>query len=463
MIKRTRLSRSVHVLICIATFASTWHGSSALAADGQLALVRDDEIEANLHKLSDPIFETAGIPPRNVNILLVNDKEINAFSYANQVMGMNTGTIMEAESPSELRGVIAHETGHMAGGHTARSGDFDRVGRVPFVVTLGLGILAALAGAPDAAGALMMSSGYFANLNQLAYSREQESRADQAAITFLERLHLSGVGMVSFFDRFRYEEVFSEARKYKYFQTHPISSERVEAIRHRVETQPSYGVPDKPEEIADLLIMQAKLRAFMDPPEWTLVKYPASDRSFPAEYARCIAHYRAGDLSKAIREVDALISAQEDNPYLFELKGQILFENGRSGEAIPAYDRAVELRPKSALLNVGLAQSLLATGSATDRDHAISALKVAVNTEADNNFAWSLLAQAYDSKGDEGQARLAIAEAKFALGDLVQARAFAIRSLKFFAPGTTSARRAMDIVLTSNPTPAELESIKGGG
>src|SRR5205814_2166209 len=179
--------------------------------DGGISIIRDTEVEAILRRDSDPIFVAAGLEPKNVQIHLVGDKELNAFSAAGQQVFLNTGLIIEAKTPNQLIGVIAHETGHVAGGHIARSGEIGRAGMGPLLLGIGLGILAAAAGAPDAAAGLIYSSTYFAQLNVLAYSRVQESEADQAGITYLEKAGYSGQGLVEFFNNFRYQEVFSDA------------------------------------------------------------------------------------------------------------------------------------------------------------------------------------------------------------------------------------------------------------
>jgi predicted Zn-dependent protease len=210
------------------------------------SLIRDTEIEETLRAYANPIFEAAGLEPKNVEILLVGDKELNAFATSGQRMGLNTGLIIETETPNQLKGVIAHEACHIACGHTARSGEMMRSGMRPMLLTMGLGVLAALAGAPDAAAGLLASGAQFGTLAILTYSREQEGRADQGAAGYLEATGQSGRGLVEFFDNFRYQEVFSQARRYAYFRSHPISSERIAALKGRVERRPATARPTVP-------------------------------------------------------------------------------------------------------------------------------------------------------------------------------------------------------------------------
>ena len=428
---------------------------------GGIPLIRDTEIEEILHREADAVFAAAGVP--NTKIYLVGDKQLNAFTPGGANVFLNTGLIQETETPNELVGVVAHETGHVAGGHIARQGEMQRAGMVPMILTMGLGILAAAAGAPDAAAALLSSSQYFGELGALGYSRETEGRADQAAVGFLDRAGVSGRGLVSFFDNFRYMEVFDEARRFPFFQSHPISSNRIELLRRRVAEQKNFNVIDTPEAIAEHAIMKAKLAAFMDAPQQTFIRYKENDTSFPARYARAIAYYRQLDTERALGLIDGLLLENVKNPYLWELKGQVLFEGGRSKEAEEPFRRAVELKPKAPLLQVLLARALLANDSGKIDQakvaDAIDHLQAALRVEEDNSDAWRLMAQAYDAQGKEGQARLASAEERFSLGDLPRARIFALRARQRLTQNTPEWRRATDIVLVANPTDDDLKAL----
>jgi predicted Zn-dependent protease len=463
--ERKGLRRSLAAaLACAVAGASLAPVASAQqAAQAAPNLIRDTEIEQILKEDSEPVLIAAGLNPKDVHIHLVGDKSLNAGAAAGQNMFFNTGLIQETETPNQLIGVIAHETGHTAGGHMVRSGEMQNAGMRPFLLTMGLGLLAAVAGAPDAGAVLMSSASQFGALGALGYSREQESRADQAAVTYLERAKLSSKGLVEFFDNFRYEEVFTEARRFPFFQSHPISSERIELLRRRAEEQPSFDKPDTPEAIAKHALMKAKLAAFMDPPFQTFAKYKESDTSYPARYARAIAHYKALDTEKAIKAIDALIEEQPTNPYLWELKGQVLFEGGRPKEAEAPHRRSVELMPNAPLLRVNLAQTLLAQDDKSKVDEAINTLEGALALEKDNAFAWRLMAQARDARGENGAARLAAAEEHFSYGDMNQARIFAMRARELLPRNTPEWRRATDIVLVADPSKDDLKAVKESG
>lgn len=459
---RTRRPRLRAAAAALLMLVPGLHGV-ARAQDGPPSLILDTEIEDILHQEADPIFLAAGLDPKAMKIHIVGDKTLNAFTAGGLEEFFNTGIIVETKNPNELQGVIAHETAHVAGGHIARSGEGQSSAMKTFVLTMGLGILAALAGAPDAGGALAMSSGYFATLNMLGYTRIQESEADQAAATYLEKAKISGKGLVDFFDNLRYEEVFSYARRYPYFQSHPISSERIEALRVRVSHMPSYGVADTPEALARHRVMVAKLKAFMNPPNQTLADYKDTDTSFEARYARAIAYYKATQTDRAIQAIDALLKDYPANPYLWELKGQVLFESGKPKESDPAYRRSVELKPDAPLLRVSLAQTLLAEDDPKLVDEAIDNARRAVTLDNTNAFGWRLLSQAYDAKGMDGMARLAAAEEKFAVGDAKQARIFAMRARERLTKDTPEYRRATDIALTSDPSKDDLEALRREG
>ncbi|WP_374468426.1 M48 family metalloprotease [Phenylobacterium sp.] len=457
------LSRSVSRFALALTVAASLviRPAPAAAQDSEISLIRDTEIEEILRRDSAPILEAAGIRVKDVDILLIGSKELNAFA-APRTMGVYTGLILESKTPNELQGVIGHEVGHLAAGHSARSGEMSRAGMKPFLLTMGLGVLAALAGSPEAAAGLAGSAGYFGTLGALGYSREQESRADQAGATLLEKAGISGKGLADFFDNFRYQEVFSEGRRFAYFRSHPLSSDRIEALRRRVETQPSYGKADTPEAMAEHAIMKAKLDGFLQP-QVAIVKYAESDTSYPARYARAIAYYQMKEPDRALKMIDALLQEQPENPYLWELKGQVLFEFGRAAEAESPQRRSVELKPDAPLLRVNLGQTLIALNDKAKVQEGVAEIRKALTQEEDNAVAWRLLAEAYDKQDEDGLARLATAEYNYYVGDMRQARIFAMRAREMLDKTSPQWRRATDIVLASNPDKADLRDLAREG
>jgi predicted Zn-dependent protease len=435
-------------------------GLAAAQEQGE-TLIRDTEIEEILHKDAEPIFRAAGIDPSTVQIAIIGSKELNAFA-APRLMGVNTGLILQTKDPNELQGVMAHEVGHLAAGHNVRSDEMMKAGLRPFLLTMGLGVLAAIAGSGEAAAGLISNAGYFGTLGAIGYSREQEGRADQAGATLLEKAGLSGKGLADFFDNFRYQEVFEEARRYKYFRDHPLSSDRIEALRSRVEAMPHYKEIDSPAAMTEHEIMKAKLEGFLNP-QVAIVKYTETDKGYPARYARAIAYYQLKEPDKALRLIDALLQEHPDNPYLWELKGQVLFEFGRAPEAEAPQRRSVALKPEAPLLHVNLGQTLIALDDKAKVDEGVSELKKALSYENDNAEAWRMLAEGYDKLGQEGLARLATAEYEFNIGDAVQARIFAMRAREKLSKDTPDWRRATDIVLVSKPTKDDLQRLAREG
>jgi predicted Zn-dependent protease len=434
----------------------------SLARAQEINIIRDAEIEEILQKDGYPIWEAAGLDAKHVRVILVGDKDINAFTAGGLTIYVNTGLIEATKNPNQLIGVIAHETGHIAGGHVARD-----MGSKPalatYLLTMGLGILAAAAGSPEGAAGLIYSADYFATLTYFGYSRTQEASADQAAATFLQTAHMSARGLVDFFDNFRYEEVFADARKNRFFYDHPLSSDRIDALKIRAEKSPYYDVVDSPEALAEHAVMVAKLKAFMNSPQQTWVDYKETDTSFPARYARAIAYYRNLDTDKALKLTDALLADYPNNPFVWELKGQILFEAGRPKEAEPAHERSVALKPDAPLLQFNLGQTLIAEEDPAKLDEAIGHIRKGLGVEQDNALGWWLLAQAYDQKGDPGRARLATAEQNFALGQMQDARTFAMQARQLLPRDSADWRRATDIVLTSEPSQGELQALARQG
>lgn len=420
------------------------------------SLIRDAEIENTIRGYSDPIFAAAGLNPKDVQIYIVNDKSMNAFVTDGQKMFLNTGIILEAKTPIQLKGVIAHETGHIAGGHLARSTQAERSAMVPAYISIALGIAAIAAGAPDAGAALLASSQQFALLSFFTFTRIQEASADQAALQYLEKTHQSGQGLVDFFEKFRYNEVMSDARKEPYFRSHPLSGDRILALQTKLSKSEYANIKDTQVEIDQFKMIQAKIFGFVSTSEQTYLKYNYRDNSKPSLYARAIAFYRAPDLQMAVSTLDKLLIQEPNNPYFNELMGQILFENNKSKDAIAYYEKATQLAPKESLLYVGLARSYIAQNDKLSYEKADAALKNAIRYEPENAFAWNQLAVVADRQGKAGLARLATAEEAFYLGDFARANRFSQVAMKNLERKTPEWQRASDIRVITDPIVAKM-------
>lgn len=412
------------------------------------SLIRDAEIERTLRDYADPVFVAAGLSPASVKIYLLNQKGINAFVAGGQNIFINTGTILELDRPGELIGIIAHETGHISGGHLARSADAMAAATIPMVVGTLLGIAAMAAGNPDAGMGIMLGGQQIAERTLLAYSRDQESAADQAAINFLNATGQSSQGLLDTFNRFRGQEVLSDRAQDPFVRTHPLSSDRLAALEQRVSKSPFADKPESAQQIRAYGRIRAKLIGFIERQDIVLRKYPLTDKSIEARYARAIAYYRIPDLGKAFAEVDAIIAEEPENPYFHELKGQILFENGRAADAVPEHAAAVKLAPNEPLLKLNLGQAMIATEDPSLNPAALQTLESALRVDPDNPFAWHQLAIAYARDGRIGMAEYATAERYSRSATPGDAIVHAQRALCELDPASPAYRRAQDIVIT---------------
>lgn len=440
-----------HLVVWLTIFGVLW-GQQAQAQS--LSIIRDSEIEDMLRDWSDPIFEAGGLDPQAVNIYLISDFSMNAFVTGGQNVFFHTGIIVAADQPMELKGVIAHETGHISGGHLARFQDGTRRAMVPMVISLAAGILAAAAGEGGAGAALIASSQQFGMLELFQYTQDQESAADQAAVRYLEATGQSGAGLIRFFERFQEQELWRDpSARDPYFRTHPLSRNRVAALRTPVASQVYGDVRDSAEDVDRLRRVQAKIFGFLASTRRVFTLYPPEDESIYAYYARAVAHHRTGARDLAIEHVDELLRREPENPYFLELKGQIFFENGLPEQAIEPYRAAIALQPESVLFRIGLAQALLAK-----RDQPIDEAKLreahdalvfatAPTREPENAFAWMLRSIIYEERSDEPRTQWAVAEARLIGGAYPEAFQRATRALEGLPPGSIEAQRANDIIV----------------
>ncbi|WBQ09200.1 M48 family metalloprotease [Hyphomonadaceae bacterium ML37] len=419
-------------------------------------LVRDAEIEAVMRAYSDPLIEAAGLNVNSVDIYLVGDMEFNAFVTRGQNVFLNTGLIVVAQTPNEIKGVIAHELGHIEGAHLVRMQQAERSAMAAMAAAIGVGIIAALAGAGDAGAAIIASSPQFATLDFMTYTRSQEAAADQAAVRFLTATGQSARGLVNTFERLAHQERLSYQRRWQYFRSHPLSSDRIAALRRNVEASLYADVPDTEEEVETLRRIQAKIIGFMAPPAQTFERYPESDTSIPARYARAVAFYKQGLMNRAEEVVLTLIDDEPDNPYFHELHGQMLFESGAIARAIPPYRRSLELADRQPLLQIGLATALIATGDEAAVNEAVTLLTQALVSEPDNAFGWFQKSLAYTALGDLAMAELATAERYFAIDDSMHAHLFARRAHERLERGTEAWIRSAELLYATEPTAREI-------
>jgi predicted Zn-dependent protease len=423
---------------------------------GGLPLIRDAEIEQLLRDYSQPILRAAGLSQQNVNIIIINNTSFNAFVMDGRRIFVNAGALMESQTPNQIIGVLAHEAGHIAGGHLSRLREQLAAAQTQAIIAmlLGVGAMAATARSGNVGGnpsAAIVGTQDAITRSVLAYQRAQEEQADRAAVKFLTATGQSPRGMYETFKRFADQSLFAARYADPYLQSHPMATERMAALEALAKTSPYWAKKDPPELQLRHDMMRAKISGFMERPDTVARRYPPSDTSLPARYARAIATYRHGDLRAALAQIDGLIQTQPNNPYFYELKGQALLEGARPAEAIAPLRQAVRLAPRPALIQVLLAQALIATNKPEHLDEAINLLRLAISREPDVPNGYTQLAMAYGRKGNLAEADLASAQAAVARGDLKTARELAARAKTRFAVGSPGWVKADDIV-SQRPT-----------
>ena len=425
-------------------------------AQGGLPLIRDAEIEQLLRDYTQPVLKAAGLAQQNIRVIIINDRSFNAFVMDGRRIFVNAGALMESTVPNQIIGVLAHETGHIAGGHLSRLREQLAQAQSQMIIAmlLGLGAMVAASksgrdmGNPSAA---ILGPQSMIQRSLLSYQRAQEEQADRAGVKFLNETRQSPKGMYDTFKRMADQILFLATGADPYTQSHPMPAERVSALAIYAKTSPYWDTKDSPELQLRHDMARAKLVGFLERRDTVARKYPATDTSLPARYARAIATYRHSDLRAAVTQIDALIHDMPNNPYLYELKGQALLEGGKAAEAIEPLRRAVKMAPNPALIQVMLAQAINSLNNAKLADEAVTLLRTALAREPEIPEAYSQLAMAFGRKGDLAQADLASAQAAFTRSDYKTARELASRAKTRFAVGSPGWVKADDIASFKPP------------
>ena len=418
------------------------------------SILRDAETEALLADMSRDIIIAAGLSPANVRVVLVNDQSINAFVAGGQIVYIHSGLIDAADTANEVQGVIAHEIGHVVGGHAVfqNDGGYTNIS----ILSLLLGAAAMAAGAGEAGTGLLMMGQRAAIGKYLAFSRVQESSADAAGVRFITNAGISGKGMLTFFDkltaqmhRYGYYATASNPEIDPFAQTHPMSADRVRTLKADLEAAPSWSKPFDSKIEQRFKRVQAKLRGYVAEPETTLRRYPASDQSAPAHYARAYAYHKSGYPDQAAAETAALVKTAPDDPYFLELEGQILLESGKPAEAIAPLREATRRSNNQPLIAATFGHALLATEDKANLAEAEGVLRQAVARDKENPFAWMQLGTVYERKGDEPRTALATAERAHLMGDMRTALVSARSAMANLPQGSTDWVRAQDISMVA--------------
>jgi predicted Zn-dependent protease len=447
-------SRAVSVLTAAAIASASLPQQAA--AQGNMPVIRDTEIEQLLRDYTQPILKVAGLTSQNIKVVIINDRNFNAFVMDGKRIFVNTGALMESQTPNQIIGVLAHETGHIAGGHLARLRDELANAQTMAIIAMLLGIGAMVAGggnsgASQVGAATIAGSQHVALRTVLSYQRNQEEQADRAAVKFLNATSQSAKGMHDTFKRMADQFMFTARHADPYAQSHPLPAERVAALTQIAKESNYWDKKDPAELQLRHDMMRAKISGFMEPPATVARRYPPNDTSLPARYARAISTYRHGNLQNAVTQIDALIAQQPNNPYFYEVKGQALLEAGRGAEAVAPLRRAVQMVPNAPLIQIMLGQALVSTNNPANADEAVNMLRNSLAREPEAPAGYQQLAMAYGRKGDLAQADLASAQAAFYRGDIKTARELAARAKTRFPVGTPGWVKADDIVSTKLP------------
>ena len=413
------------------------------------SVLRDTETEQLFKDLGTPLIKAANLDPQSTRVVLLNDPEINAFVATGQVVYIQSGLLLASDNVNQLQGVVAHELGHVAGGHSIRiqQGAGEATGIT--LATMILGAIALAAGAGEAGLGIMMAGQRAALGKFLAFSRTQESSADAAGASYLSKAGISGKGMLGFFGKLQNQEYrLAVYAKDSYDRTHPLSTERVQALEQKLRSDAAWDKPVDPKLEQQFERVKAKLLGFVNPKQAT-VKYPESDQSVPAHYARAYAYHLGGYPEKALSEANALLAIDPHDPYFLELKGQILLESGRPADAIAPLREATQRSGDSPLIASMLGHALIATEKRDNFVEAKQVLKNAVARDNENPFAWYQLGIIYDQEGDYSRAALATAERNNLEGNPKLALASAQAAMKGIPAGSPDYLRAQDIAMVS--------------
>jgi predicted Zn-dependent protease len=451
------LSRRSPFVCALALLMSALVAVQPIAAQ---SILRDAETEQLLIDMAAPLIEASELEPGNVELVLINDGSINAFVAGGQAIYVHSGLLNEAGTANEVQGVLAHELGHITAGHVVRFNERTKEANNISILSLLLGVGAALAGAGEAAMGVIAAGQQAALGSFLAFNRDQEASTDLAGARYLSGAGISGQGMLKFFERLRNFEIrrgYSQSDDAAYARTHPLSGDRIQTLRGLLEEDPAWNRPLDPDLEERFQRAKAKLYGYLAEPRRVLTYFPPSNTSIPARYARAYAYHKDARVDLALAETDALLAQEPDNPYFLELKGQVLLESGRPQEALAPLRRATELTRAHPLIAGILGHALIATEKPDNFAEAETVLRASVQRDRYNPFAWYQLGVVYAARGDIPRARLASAEQQVMNRRYPEALQNAQAAEAYLPYGSADWIRAQDIALQAR---AELERVR---
>ncbi|MDK3072971.1 M48 family metalloprotease [Sedimentitalea sp. JM2-8] len=445
-----RLSRLTSMLVvdrfrvAVAALAIATHVVTAAEA-AAASLLRDPDIEHGLSELAAPVLRAAGLNPKRVRVLVVDDSSLNAFVVDGQTVFLHHGLILKVQSAAMLQAVIAHEAAHISNGHIARRMGNLRSARTAAGLGAALAVAAAAAGAGSAAGGIAAGTASSALRGFFVHTRAEESAADRSAAHYMTSTGLDPQGLVDLHRAFAGQEALSVGRQDPYMQSHPLTQDRIRVAESYVAAQP-VAPPSKPEDTYWFARVQGKLSAFTRAPKWTLRRAPEEPHADVRLMREAIAHHRNNDLKAALKAMDAAIAARPDDAYYHELKGQILLENRQLQPALDAYRTAVALAPRESLIQGSYGRALLA---ADQPKAALGPLEEARSRDFRDARVMRDLALAYARLGETGMAALTTAERHALEGRMEDAARQAQRATTLLPRGSAPWQRAQDVVIAS--------------
>lgn len=410
-----KINRLVYILLFLTALTAGCLVQPAVAATG-LSVITDAQTQNYLAKIVQPLFKAGNVAFNPQKIFIIKDNSLNAFVSDGNYLFIHTGTLTEAENTNELAGILAHETGHIMGGHIVRQKlKLEKMQYIMLGSMIAAGATAVSTGRGDAAMAVILGSQSSVLNNMLQYQMQEERSADESAVKLLTATKQSTDGLRKFMNKIKRNNALSGIDENGYFRTHPLTSER---IAHFTEVGKNNHFSTENPLDSELLMIKAKLTAFLADTSKAWRQYPKYKKSSDAQYAHAILYFREGRIKESLAIMDSLLQSQPNNPYFYELKGQILFESGQTKVAIKAYEQALNFLADNPLLQTSLAQAILE--SSPDKlqiQRAIDLLQQAL-IKQNNGFIWQLLARAYDMKGDKAYSYYAAAEFNYSQDNL---------------------------------------------
>ena len=396
-------------------------------------LIRDTELETKLESLLAPLVQASNISSQ-IKVRIILDSSYNAFVTGDNIIYLHSGLLLEAETLEEVMGVMAHELGHIASGHVARKGESIQKARGASLLSTALAAAAAIGGSGELAAGLLVGGNDRAARQFYYGSRINEAVADEWALEMLDELEISSDGMAKMMQRLSQQNVLPESHQSEYYRTHPGTKQRLAVYEDHLAKSNFKDSIMAEADYADFNRIVAKLSGYRNRPEQTIKSLGQTlennNLSIDERYELAIAYFRYGNSDAAMRNIQSLLLDEPENPYFYELGGEIAFADQNLPSAIEYLTAAFDKSQQAPLIGMRLGRVLLATGIAENYIRARDILKIAVAGEPDWPFVRREYAIALGKTGDIATASWQLAEVAFLNGDLQQANSQLKRALE---------------------------------